>query len=168
MDPLLSEGLVGVDPARKRVHRYKNVSASYHARTPQPNYSEFGNAKFVDRPHGRQYRIAKVTDRTIGLLGGANPRTSRSRILWVRLPIRKGGSRIDQPQQGERLKLYEVKTQRPATCVVDQTFFAPRAATGYVRVSSFAIAPNPAVDPSQWTQYLPGKGPSYRGRSTLP
>ena len=163
-DLLRVPGLTGVGKTDRR-HRTKN--RSYHARTPQPNYSEFEGTQYVDRPEGRQYRIPRTTSKIVDMLGGTDPRTTRDRIMWVRLPIRRGGATIQPPQIGDRLQLYQLRTQRRAQCVVDETYFGPKAATGYIRVGQFTLAPNPAVDPSQWTPYLPGRGPR-RSRNDPP
>lgn len=162
-DPLLDTRLVGVEPPRRqRRKRFHDVRQAYHARTPQPNYSEFGKAEFVDA-HGRHYKIPPTDEQVLRLLAGTDPRTTSTRILWIRLPIRKGGSHMESPRQGDRLRLYQLRSQREATCLVEQNFMGPRAATGYLRVTSFVVSVNPSVNPSEWKPQLPGQGPRKTG-----
>lgn len=147
--------------------RRGRADPTYETKNPHPNYHEFGRAQFVDQL-GRQYRIAKQGEGVRAARGEIVPDISDTQLLYVRLPIRKGGSSLAQPQPGDRLILYQLRTQRSGHALVEESYFSARAATGTIRVRHFVLG-NPVADPSQWKHLLPRGGLSRRGkRDALP
>jgi len=138
----------------------KNLKASsiYHAKTPQPNYSQFGKARFVDT-FGREYKIGKgkivdnliesgemifskfddpPLDKTVGW---------GTQVCWIRIPITLRGT-VQMPEpENEEITLYHPHTQVLIKATTGGMFNYPRAKTGYVilkNFTSFGQVPDPS------------------------
>lgn len=157
-DPLIGREVPWVEKRARSLRGPSNPE--YEAKHPEPNYSEFKRPEFVDLK-GRQYRLAKKgVDARASNLQGADI------VLHVRLPIRRGGSRMELPQPDEDLLMLQLRTQRLTTARVVETYFSPRAATGRVSVEALLIG-NPVADPSLWKHVMPGKGPKRSERQGI-
>lgn len=121
-------------------------SARYHAKTPNPNYSEFV-PQFVDR-HGREYAVARtgsfledVADDVDNASYTDPPRSGTKRmgrlLMWLRMPIHQRHSEQLPDPVGENLVLYHVATQVVCRAKTDGVFVTARARTGYMFVRDF-------------------------------
>jgi hypothetical protein len=95
-----------------------DASAAYHARTPEPNYSEF-QPRLADAL-GREYAVAEH-----------QPDDGRL-LLWIRLPIRLRRT-VDFPVLGDDVELFDTQTQHLVIGKIDGIFVSgPTKATGHL------------------------------------
>lgn len=148
---------------KERRHRFKRVpkdieaSQKYKAKTPHPNYWEFGKPQFIDL-EGRQYRIAnqKFIDKFIDSGTLIYPAPDElplqkkehwgTQVLFAKIPRKSKGVQFPEPRV-DSLELIHVDTQVVVTCRVESAFVYPRAKTGHLIVNGF-VSHGQAEDPS--------------------
>ena len=152
------------DDARPVPRRANDIeaSASYHARRPEPNYSQF-QAEYVDH-HGREYALARTGDLLEAQTDVQNeiydtpPLTGavsvKRLLLWLRMPINQRHTVSLPEPDGEKLVLYYVAAQVLCTAKTDGVFVdGPRARTGHVFVRNFETH-GQASDPGAFEPWL--------------
>ena len=132
-------------------------AAEYAARTPEPNYAQFGRigAQYVDE-RGREYILAtgplvdayvRAGDIQHPYFITPDPRGVHemgTQIFWVRIPIRLRGSVEFPDPAGERLEMYFWREQIRCEGRVDGVFVSgPKKGTGYVIVRDFVTLGRP-------------------------
>lgn len=151
---------------RKAPPKDPEKSAIYAAKTPEPNYSEFGkkgSIQYVDRD-GREYRLAEPSSSLVrshkraSLSGPWKPFVEPGRlernanygtqVFWIRIPIYLRGN-VDRPNpMGSTLSLYFIREQILCSGTTDGVFFSgPKKKTGYVMLKNFTVI-GPTPDPS--------------------
>ena len=147
----------------KRPPKDIKASKKYEAKTPHPNYWEFGRPQFVDM-QGRYHRIAdrKVVDKFVDsgtLIYPAPDELSLQKkefwgtqVLFTKIPRKSKGVKFPEPGV-DSLTLIHVDTQVIVQCFVDKAFYVPRAKTGHLIVKDF-ISSGQAPDPSLYKNLL--------------
>lgn len=134
-------------------------SREYYAKNPQPNYSDFGNAQFIDSD-GREYKVAKgpflelqEDHGVIVIPGFKTPSTEEnqswgSQVMWCRVPTAlRGTVNMLRGDEGSIL-LYHLGNQVECYAVVENVV-GTRKATRAVIFNS-VISTGQAADPSKW------------------
>lgn len=154
----------GEPPVVKRLPENVEQSARYHARTPEPNYSQF-QAEYVDSK-GREYAFARRgaflaaqgDDVDNSRFGGVPPRSGSVKVkrllLFLRMPISHRWQVPLPTPVGEKLELYHVATQVLCEAKTDGVFVAsPRGRTGHVFVNDFESM-GQVADPMPYEPWL--------------
>lgn len=119
-------------------------SATYHAKTPEPNYAAFGERgpTHIDRD-GREY-----------IVDASSTGDSRRVRLFFRIPIRLHDNVLPPSPQGEELELYKVHDQTTLTGRTDGVFItSARKKTGHM----FLLNPSygrQVIDPEPFERWL--------------
>lgn len=159
-----------IEPLTQRPPENAAQSARYHARAPEPNYTQF-RAEYVDQK-GREYAFARsgrfLEEQADSVdnarFDGVPPRTgsivAKRLLLFLRMPINQRWSVPLPDPVGEKLQLYHVATQVLCKAATDGVFVAsPRGRTGHVFVTNFESM-GVAVDPTPYESFLDvGKPP---------
>jgi hypothetical protein len=149
---------------KERRHRFKRPPKNekkgqeYQAKTPHPNYWEFGKPQYVDL-QGRQYRIAdksfieKSIDSGMLIYPAPDELPLQKKEFWgtqalfVKIP--KNQKNVTFPEAGvDSLQLIHVDSQVIVKCSVESAFYYPRSKTGHLIVKHFTSigqAPDPSL-----------------------
>lgn len=159
-----------IDPSAKRSPAYKKRpkdeerSAQYNAKTPEPNYSEFGKigVQYVDMK-GREYILARGSetvrqyvesgDITVPDFNEPDRQFTENvgtQLLWIRIPIHLRGTVEFPDSNREALTLYFVRDQVLCTGQTDGVFVSgPKKKTGFVVLRNFSTH-GQVSDPSKY------------------
>lgn len=146
-------------------------SKEYEAKTPEPNYSEFGKmgVEYIDLK-GREYILAKEgtlvnTYKSKGLIQTRTffePNRNRreiigTQIFWVRIPIDLRGT-VEFPQpDGEHLNLYFIRDQVICIGKTNGVFVSgPKKKTGFMILNNFTTF-GQVADPSKYAHLFSKK-----------
>ncbi len=119
-------------------------SATYHAKTPEPNYVEFGERgpTHIDR-EGREY-----------IVDASSTGDGRRVRLFFRIPRRLHDNVLPPSPQGEELELYKVHDQTTLTGRTDGVFItSARKKTGHM----FLLNPSyggQVIDPAEFERWV--------------
>lgn len=126
----------------KKQNQNVNTKKKYKAQYPQPSYSNFGKAEFVDLT-GREYKLAKkmmIGEDPILDMNSISLNSEKewgTQIFWIKIPIWQRKSIGFPEAENEKITFYDPKTQVIATGTTDGVFHGSKAATGYIVLRNF-------------------------------
>lgn len=176
--------------ARERRAGLSARAQEYRAKTPQFNYSEFTQvgAQYYDSEQ-RQYRLAMGSNparatlvargvirtkriyrpshyMTLGLLQDEFDGLGLgTQMLHMKLPIALRG-RGAFPRQGDRLQLYQPRSQTTLTCRVRSVYYQANASTGYAIVDNTVLW-GKVANPEFYASFITRPTPRDRHRRSM-
>lgn len=154
---------------KERRHRFKRpakdikASQKYKAKTPHPNYWEFGRPQFVDL-QGRYYRIAgkkfieKYIDSSLEIYPAPDNLSLQhseylgTQVLFMKIDKKLKDVKAPEPDV-DSLEMIHVDSQVIVTCSVYAAYVYPRAKTGHLIVKNFTSF-GQASDPSLYKDLI--------------
>lgn len=149
-----------------RSSRQGRSPASYWAKNPQPNYSNFGTPDFVDRL-GREYRLPKKSNKMRKELEESGQIRKRpdsedqqlgtgedlgKQLLWIKIPIWLRNSVGFPSTDGKKLRILDTKSYTEMSMRVDSCFYGSNRKTGYLQVDK--LKSMGSADPKEWQDII--------------